>query len=138
MKAKSDPDVEHLLRERDLRFRYCDDGDFRLSFGTYNGRSHQLFISSKICELDGMKLRKVYAVAYRGRITKPMAMELLRENYKLGYWHIDEDAPANREVVMFMAQIPWDIMPADFETALRRIAEAADRKEDEWSDVDEL
>lgn len=136
--VRGDPSVERLLREQDLNYRVDGDGDFHLSFSMLNGRTQVIMVSSKLSELDGMKLRKVFSYAYRGRITKPMAMELLREDYKIGYWYVESDEKNNRDIVIFMAQVPWDVTATDLETILRRMAETADRKEDEWSDVDEL
>jgi len=136
--ACADPDLESYLRRQDLRYGYTDDGDVRLTFDLGNGRSQLVLISSKCDNLNGLRMRKVYSPCYRGKVTKPMLRDLLYANYIIGAFHVEESATRGQEVVLFVAQMSWDVMPVDFETILRQVAISADRLEDAWTDADDF
>ena len=131
-KPKGNPDVEHLLREQGLNYKVDRDGDFELSLETDNGRHQVVHIFSEMCEFDGYEQIHIYSVAYRGKLTKPMLMELLVSKHRIGNWHIAQDGST-----IFTAKVAKNITAKDFENCLHAVADWADAKEEEWTDDDE-
>ena len=136
-KPKGNLDIEHLLREQGLNFGVDDYGDFELSFEMPHGRRQMVHIFSKLCDYNGYKTIDIHSIAYRGKLTKPMLADLLNSDYQVGYWRVVRNDADQKDYAVFAVKVAWDIMPGDFEKCLRAVAEAADSKEDDWSDVDE-
>ncbi len=138
-KAKvGNPEIEKLLNEEGIQFRYTERGDFRMLFTLDGDRSQLVIIDPVINTISDYKTFTVYSVAYRGRITKPMAMDLLRWRYKVGFWHIRRiEDTEDTFLVAFCAQVPSAISAKDLATCIHTVAVEADAVEREWTDVDE-
>ncbi len=137
-KAKvGNPEIEKLLNEEGIKFRYTEDGEYRMLFEMDGDRSQLVFIDPAIYTLGDYKTFNVYSVAYRGRVTKSMAMELLRPWYKVGYWRIQKvKDTADTFLVAFYAQVPSTISAKDLRSCIQKVAREADALESDWTDVD--
>ena len=70
-------------------------------------------------------------------VQNAMAMELLADAYKIGFWEISQKDDGGC-TVLFNAQVPASISPEDLKTCCEAVIEAADRLERKWSDSDSL
>ncbi len=138
-KAKiGNPEIEKLLNEEGIKFRRLKGGELTMEFETDGDRSQVVYIDPVIDTLRGYKTFSVYSLAYRGRVTKPMAMELLQPRYKVGFWRIQKiKGTEDTFLVAFHAQVPSTISARDLGTCLEKVALEADALERDWSDVDE-
>ena len=137
-KAKvGNPEIEKLLNEEGIKFRYTEDGEYRMLFAMDGDRSQLVFIDPTIYTLEDYKTFNVYSVAYCGRITKPMAMELLQPWYKVGYWRIQKVKDTDDTfLVAFYAQVPSTISAKDLRSCIQKVTREADALERDWTDVD--
>ena len=130
--------IEGLLKKAELKYTVDDDGDYKLVFEVNDcTRTQVMWIETDIREVDGYRVLRLVSVAYLGTLTKPMAMELLADAYKIGFWGIlRKDDGGCR--VLFIAQVPASISPKDLKTCCEAVTEVADRLERKWSDSDSL
>ena len=130
--------IEGLLKKAEIKYTVDDDGDYTLVFEMNDcTRTQVMWIETDIREVDGYRTLKLVSVAYLGTLTKPMAMELLADAYKIGFWGIlRKDDGGCR--VLFIAQVPASISPEGLKTCCASVADAADRLERKWSDSDSL
>lgn len=137
-KAKvGNPEIEKLLNEEGIKFRRMKDGELLMEFEMGNDRSQVVHIDPVIETIRDYKTFTVYSVAYRGRITKPMAMDLLWRSYKVGFWRIKKvEGTDDTFLVAFCAQVPTTVSAKDLDTYLKKVALEADYLELEWTDVD--
>ena len=136
-KAEDRALIEALLKKQDLKYTIDDEGDVKLMFELDENRSQVIWIESEIRELDGVRILKIYSAAYRGLVTKPMAMELLTDAYKIGHWGVSKSDKGLHNV-LFIAEVPTCLSPKDFEVCCRIVATTADLLERRWSDSDSL
>lgn len=136
-KAKDRALIEALLKKQDLKYTIDDEGDVKLMFELDENRSQVIWIESEIRELDGVRILKIYSAAYRGLVTKPMAMELLTDAYKIGHWGVSKSDKGLHNV-LFTVEVPTYLSPKDFEVCCRIVATTADLLERKWSDTDSL
>lgn len=130
--------IEGLLKKAGLKYTMDDDGDCRLVFEVSDcTRTQGMWIETDIQEAGGYRVLKLVSVAYRGTLTKPMAMGLLTRAYKVGFWGVSRQDNGDCHV-LFIAQVPASISPEDLKTCCESVAETADRLEREWSDSDSL
>lgn len=136
-KKAGNPAIERLLRERELNFEVDDDGDYKMVFETGEGRSQLVFVRSAFERYEDYKTIRVISVAYTGGLTKPMMTDLLLRHHKVGAWLVERVNETAKFHVLYVAQLPADIMATDFESCVRGVALTADELERDWSDVDE-
>lgn len=130
--------IEGLLKKAELKYTIDDDGDYKLVFELNNStRTQAMWIETDIREVDGYRTLKLCSVAYRGTLTKPMALELLADAYKIGFWGIARKDNADCSV-LFIAQVSASIRPNELKTCCEAVVEAADKLEQKWSDSDSL
>lgn len=130
--------IEGLLKKAELKYTVDDDGDYKLVFEVNDcTRTQVMWIETDIREVDGYRVLRLVSGAYRGTLTKPMAMELLADVYKIGFWEISQKDDGGC-TVLFNAQVPASISPEDLKTCCEAVIEAADRLERKWSDSDSL
>lgn len=135
-KAEGRALIEELLKKQELKYTIDGEGDVRLRFELDENRFQVIWIESEIQEVDGVRILKMYSAAYRGLLTKPMAMDLLIDAYKIGHWGISKSEGLHN--VWFVAAVPTCLSPKDFEVYCRFVARAADLLERKWSDSDSL
>ena len=130
--------IEGLLKKAELKYTIDGDGDYKLVFEVTDGaRTQAMWIETDIREVSGYRVLKLVSVAYRGTLTKPMAVELLADAYKVGFWGVSRKDDGDCSV-LFIAQVPASISPEDLKTCCESVVEAADRLERKWSDSDSL
>ena len=130
--------IEGLLKKAELKYTVDDDGDYKLVFEVSDcTRKQAMWIETDIREVGGYRVLKLWSAAYRGTLTKPMAMELLADDYKVGFWGVAQKAGED-SIVLFIAKVPASISPEDLKTCCEAVIEAADRLERKWSDSDSL
>lgn len=130
--------IEGLLKKAEIKYTVDDDGDYKLVFKMNDcTRTQGMWIETDIREVDGYRVLRLVSGAYRGTLTKPMAMELLADVYKIGFWEISQKDDGGC-TVLFNAQVPASISPEDLKTCCEAVIEAADRLERKWSDSDSL
>ncbi len=130
--------IEGLLKKAELKYTIDEDGDYKLVFEVNDcTRTQVMWIETDIREVSGFRVLKLASVAYRGALTKPMALELLMDAYKVGFWGISRKDDGDCSV-LFIAQVPASISPEDLKTCCVSVIEAADRLERKWSDSDSL
>lgn len=130
--------IEGLLKKAELKYTVDDDGDYMLVFEVSDcTRAQTMWIKTDIREVYGYRVLMLGSVAYRGTLTKPMAMELLTDAHKIGFWGVAQKIGEDSRV-LFMAQVPVSISPEDLKTCCEAVIMAADRLERKWSDSDSL
>ena len=130
--------IEGLLKKAEIKYTVDNDGDYKLVFKMNDcTRTQGMWIETDIREVDGYRVLKLVSGAYRGTLTKPMAMELLADVYKIGFWEISQKDDGGC-TVWFTAQVPASISPEDLKTCCTLVVEVADRLERKWSDSDSL
>ena len=127
--------VRKLLDRQQLKYAVASDGSYvTLNFGYEKNRSQMLYVDLDPKVLDGYRTILVTSAAYRGNLMKPMLLELLRDSSTIGFWHVERDGDGY--LVLFSAQVAWDISAQDLETCCRAVAKTADDLEERWADVD--
>lgn len=130
--------IEGLVKKAELKYTIDDDGDYKLVFEVNDStRTQVMWIETNICEVEGYRTLRLGSVAYRGTLTKPMALELLADTYKVGFWSIARGNNGDCSV-QFIAQVPVSIRPDELATCCSVVIEAADKLERKWSDSDSL
>ena len=138
-KAKvGNPEIEKLLHEGGVKFSYTENGYFRIDSWMVGDRSQLVFIDPVVDTVRDYKVFRIYSVAYRGRLTKPMIMELVQKRHKVGFWRIEKiEDTEDTFYVVFFAQLPSTISAKDLRSCIITVAQEADTLESEWTDVDE-
>lgn len=130
--------IEGLLKKAELKYTVDNDSDYRLLFEMSDcTRTQAMWIETDIREVDGYRVLILGSVAYRGTLTKPMAMELLTDAYKIGFWSVAQKVGEDSRV-SFIAQVPVSISPEGLKTCCEAVIEVADKLERKWSDSDSL
>lgn len=140
-KHPSDPRVEKLLKDADLKYTVDTDGDFRLGTTLENGRTQIAWVLSETDRLfETMEIRKVWSIAYRSPTPfgPDIANRLLEQNgnVKLGAWQVRK--MGNDYVAVFEAQIAADTDVLSLLLALHAVTSTADEMEKELSQKDEF
>lgn len=135
----ADDPVRTKLDARGVAYEVDADGDYKIVYSWQDeGRSQLVFVSGLAQEIDGLRIREVFAPAARvdgEGLDAALANALLRDSRdkKLGAWELDGS------VLYFVIKLPETIDAANLETALSAAAEVADNREIELSgDADEL
>lgn len=132
-------EIKKLLDEASLKYRICDDGDFKMTFEASEGRYQNVFISTEIDESDGYRTFEVYSVCYEGPLTKAMAMDLLKTRYRSGgSWLVEYKNETGRYSIIYLETLPLYIKPSHLFARCSAVAHIADKKEADWTDGDNL
>lgn len=130
--------IEGLLKKAELKYTVDNVGDYNLVFEVSDcTRTQAMWIETDIREVGGYRVLMLGSVAYRGTLTKPMAMELLADAHKIGFWGVVQKVGEDSSV-LFIAQVPVSISPEGLRTCCEAVIEVADRLERKWSDSDSL
>ena len=130
--------IEGLLKKAELKYTVDNDGNYKLVFEMSDcTRTQALWIETDIREVDGYRVLMLGSVAYRGTLTKPMAMKLLADAYKIGFWGVVQKVGGDSSV-LFNAQVPVSISPEGLKPCCEAVVDVADRLERKWSDSDSL
>lgn len=130
--------IEGLLKQAGLKYAVEENGDFLLVFDMDDSsRSQRMWVEAEIQRYEECRMLHLVSVAYQGVLTKPMALDLLSDHYKVGFWDISK-RDSDCAVVRFVAQVPPDIGLKEFRAFCFFVATAADRLERKWSDSDSL
>ncbi|MFM9959820.1 MAG: hypothetical protein ACKV2Q_01175 [Planctomycetaceae bacterium] len=139
-KKRGDPRVREILTKADLNFELDSDGDFKIGNKFDNGRTQLAFIDSDVSKLFGLEIRDVWSLALisDSPLSADIANNLLRENgrVKLGAWQVKK--VKDIYIVVFAAKISADADRDTLLTTLQVVTQAADEKEKELSNNDEL
>lgn len=137
-RPKSDPRVETILEDLDIKYEIDEDGDYRVIFEVEDGRSQLAFIRSATSEYKGLEVREILSIAYRSErdvIPADVATTLLEDTYnkKLGCWG------KQGKTVVFIVRIDADADAKSLESSLMYALAAADEMEAEFAgDKDEF
>lgn len=132
----ADPAVGRLLDGLDYKYEVDPDGDYKLTFELENGRSQLAFVISQVESFGQMKVREVWAPAYRagdGQFPAAIANRLLEDSQssKLGGWVKQGD------MAVFVIKLAADATSAQLDDALDFVLRTADGMEQELTGRDE-
>ena len=138
-----DVGVQSLLDEAGLNYEIDGDGDFKLTFEYDDGRSHVVFVNSRVETWQKNRLREVWAVGWAPaedvtKLPADVAANLIRANakMKLGAWQVTKIG--GREVAVFRVVIPADASGQMVKDSLRLVGSVADEMEAELLKSDDL
>ncbi|RDY68093.1 YbjN domain-containing protein [Lysobacter soli] len=133
----ADPAIARQLDALKYQYEVDDDGDYKLAFDMDNGRSQLAFVISAVESFGDMKVREVWAPAYRASGTQfpaEVANKLLEDSHasKLGAWVKQGD------MAVFVVKLASDASQADLSDALDFVLRTADQMENELTGKDEF
>jgi len=137
-RPRTDPRVEEILDDLDIKYDIDEDGDYRVIFELGDDRSQLAVIRSATSEYQDLEIREILSVAYRSdRDTIPMdvATTLLEDTYdkKLGCWG------KQGKTIVFIVRIDADADAKTLESSLMLALSAADDMEERLTgDEDEF
>ena len=135
--SKESGTIERLIKSADLKYTVDKDGDYRLTFNCGGGRDQGMWVYANTEKLDECEFVCLESLAYHGTVTKQMALELLSDVYKVGFWKVQKDEKDDgKHLIGFRASIPKAISPVDFRSCCWAIAQAADALEKRWTGAD--
>lgn len=129
---EGDPRVAQALRELEINFEVCDDGDYSFGFNLGDGRSQMGFIRSATYDFCGVELREVLSAGLRsmGPFDARTCNLLLRQNadVKVGSWSIVSDAEDNH-LAIFSAKVSADLRGEALLGVIAGVLKTADEME---------
>ena len=133
----ADPYIAGLLDKLEYKYEVDDDGDYKLAFDMDNGRSQLAFVISAMESFGEMKVREVWAPAYRasaGEFPVAVANRLLEDSHssKLGGWVKQGDT------AVFVVKLAADATQSQLDDALDFVLRTADQMELELTGKDEF
>jgi len=133
----ADPAIARLLDKLEYKYEVDDDGDYKLAFDMDNGRSQLAFVISAMESFGEMKVREVWAPAYRasaGEFPVAVANRLLEDSNesKLGGWVKQGDT------AVFVVKLAADATQSQLDDALDFVLRTADQMELELTGKDEF
>jgi hypothetical protein len=137
--AKSgDKRVQVLLDELELKYEIDSDGDFKVIFELFEGRSQAAFIRSETAQLGKFEIREIFSVAHisEGPLDAELANTLLIQNaiVKIGSWRVSTCDDSC--IVAFAAQIAANTDSRSLLTALHAVLQTADDLESKLDEED--
>jgi len=141
VKATSDERVKRLLDKLELKYVVDKDGDFKLIMKLAHDRTQLVFVNSNTEKFRNMEIREVWSVAYLpsdGIISESVALNLLRANtkMKLGAWQIQRIG--GKDAAAFTVKLAADTDAETLNAIMVYVSEAADEKENELTQTDDL
>ncbi|BDU16832.1 YbjN domain-containing protein [Lysobacter auxotrophicus] len=133
----ADPAIARQLDSLKYQYEVDDDGDYKLAFDMDEGRSQLAFVISAVESFGEMKVREVWAPAYRatgGEFPAQVANRLLEDSHssKLGAWVKQGD------MAVFVVKLAADATPRQLDDALDFVLRTADQMELELTGKDEF
>jgi hypothetical protein len=133
----ADPSVARHLDDLEYKYEVDDDGDYKLAFDMDNGRSQLAFVISAVESFGEMKVREVWAPAYRainGEFPVDVANRLLEDSHssKLGGWVKQGDT------AVFVVKLAADASRSQLDDAIDFVLRTADQMELELTGKDEF
>jgi len=133
----ADPAIARQLDSLEYKYEVDDDGDYKLAFDMDNGRSQLAFVISALESFGEVKVREVWAPAYRasnGAFPEEVANRLLEDSNssKLGGWVKQGDT------AVFVVKLAADATQSQLDDALDFVLRTADQMELELTGKDEF
>lgn len=133
----ADAAVGRQLDELGYRYEVDDDGDYKMLFDLDKGRSQLAFVISGIEEFGDLRVREVWAPAYRSAeasFPAGIANRLLEDSHasKLGSWVKQGD------IAVFVVKLDANASTGQLEAAIDYVLRAADQMEAELTGQDEF
>jgi len=133
----ADPSIARQLDGLEYKYQVDDDGDYKLTFNMDNGRSQLAFVISAVESFGEMKVREIWAPAYRapeGEFPAKVANRLLEDSQssKLGAWVKQGD------MAVFVVKLAADASQGQLDDALDFVLRTADQMELELTGKDEF
>jgi len=133
----ADPAIAQQLDELKYKYEVDGDGDYRLGFDMDGGRSQQAFVISLVESFGEVKVRELWAPAYRatnGEFPAAVANRLLEDSNssKLGGWVKQGDT------AVFVVKLAADASRSQLDDALDFVLRTADQMEKELTGKDEF
>ncbi|RPE81638.1 YbjN domain-containing protein [Vulcaniibacterium tengchongense] len=136
-RSAADAGIARQLDELGYRYEVDEDGDYRLAFDLDGGRSQLAFVISAVEEFGSLRVREVWAPAYRaqgGAFPAEVANRLLEDSHtgKLGGWVKQGDT------AVLVVKLAADASAQQLDDALDYVLRAADQMEAELTGQDEF
>jgi len=133
----ADPSIAKQLDGLEYKYEVDDDGDYKLAFNMDNGRSQLAFVISAVESFGEMKVREVWAPAYRainGEFPVDVANRLLEDSQssKLGGW------VKHGDTAVFVVKLAADASSSQLDDAIDFVLRTADQMELELTGKDEF
>ena len=131
-------DVGGMLDEVGIKYRKGD-GNFRVTYGTGEGRSQLAIIDNDPITLGDVSMREIYSFAARGN-SRPCSEEEMRAMLKIEFGHwclIKPSAPGKKWGVYHSVKIPANATPEQLKDALLSCITTADACEKDILGTDE-
>jgi hypothetical protein len=133
----ADPSIARQLDELKYTYEVDGDGDYKLAFDMDKGRSQLAFVISAVESFGDMKVREIWAPAYRAGgagFPAEVANRLLEDSHssKLGGWVKQDD------MAVFVVKLAADASPGQLDDALDFVLRTADQMELELTGKDEF
>lgn len=127
------PKIKRLVEQAGLKYSLDNNKNFKISFGTGNGRSHTVLVMSSMEEIGTEPVAYFTSIAYTGsEISDETMVKLLMDSRsrKVGNWEIT--TIENSIYVLFSYKTPLSgLSPSLFRCICEGIASVADNMEND-------
>ena len=137
---KADKRVQRALDSAELKYSIDSDGDFKVSWGLGDDRSHLTFVNSNTMTLGEFELREIWAVGFTTDEVSDHQMRRLLElnsQYKIGSWSIKK-MRSGKTWAIFTATVAANCSGATLKKVTGVVAASADEVEKEFLGTDDL
>ncbi len=135
-----DQELRVVLIETGLPVQFLEGGTFAFALALKNQRSHQVYINSEVADINGYKVREIWApAAFSTKGFSEMTMRNILNDAgqdKLTAWKFKNIA--GQETLVAFAKIPASTSAKDLITLCALVMEAADEWELEITGKDDL
>ncbi|MGI8470143.1 MAG: hypothetical protein ACR2N3_17010 [Pyrinomonadaceae bacterium] len=130
---KEDIRVKKMLEQGKVKYEVNeDDGDFKITVNTTQGRTQTVFIESKTKVYEGFEVRRISSIGYDAKGLFPIdaANILLADNARpaIGAWEINK-VEKNKYIALYVAKVPTTLTYEQFFYTIGIVAGIADERE---------